>query len=31
MADNVSAIRMYERMGFRRHAQVTLRVVSRVP
>jgi ribosomal protein S18 acetylase RimI-like enzyme len=31
MADNVVAIRMYERMGFRRHAQVTLRVVSRLP
>jgi ribosomal protein S18 acetylase RimI-like enzyme len=31
MADNVGAIRMYERMGFRRHAQVTLRVVSRLP
>ncbi len=31
MADNVGAIRMYERMGFRRHAQVTLRVVSRRP
>jgi GNAT superfamily N-acetyltransferase len=30
MADNVAAIRMYERMGFRRHAQVTLRVVSRL-
>ena len=29
MADNVAAIAMYERIGFHRHAQVTLRVVSR--
>jgi ribosomal protein S18 acetylase RimI-like enzyme len=28
MADNTAALRMYERMGFRRHAKVMLRVVS---
>ena len=31
LADNAAATHMYERMGFRRHAQVTLRVVSRLP